>query len=81
MLETELQIFRGHLPEWLQSHPSEYALVKGDVVIGFFDTVDRALEEGARRFGLESFLVRQVEPQEPEIFIPALALNLLHAGS
>ncbi len=80
MLEQERQFFEQHRAEWLTKFPGKYVLVKGEELIGTFDTVDDALTEGARRFGLESFLARRVEQGEKEINIPALALGILRAN-
>lgn len=79
MLETEVRVFHEHLSEWLPVHDQEFALVGGCELLGFFPTVESALEEGARRFGLEPFLVRRVEARQPDVFIPALALDILRA--
>lgn len=57
-------------------------LVKDAELIGAFNTIDDALAEGARRFGLTPFLVRQVTAtKEKEIDIPALKLGILRADS
>lgn len=79
MLEQELKIFENNLPEWLKSHSGKFALIKGDELIGFFNTTDEALEVGARRFGLQPFLVRRITAQQEEIRIPALTLGVLRA--
>jgi hypothetical protein len=55
-------------------------LVKGDRLVGTFDTLDDALSAGARDYGLDSYLVRHVEETEAEILIPALTLGLLGAN-
>lgn len=79
MLDQERALFDAHRDAWLRDHRGEFALVKTDHVIGFFEQQDDALAEGARLFGLDSFLVRQVEEKEAEVFIPALALGILGA--
>jgi hypothetical protein len=53
------------------------AIVKDDELINVFNTPDEALIEGARRFGLEPFLVRQVEQDEKDVYVPALTLGIL----
>ncbi len=81
MLEHERAYFDAHLSEWLQHYPQRFVLVKGEELIGTFDTQDDALREGARRFGLAPFLIRRVEMQRPVAEIPALTLGLLRADS
>lgn len=63
------------------THPSQFVLVKDEELIGFFNTQHEALVEGARRFGTDSFLVRQVEESEQLVYIPALTLGILRADS
>ncbi len=79
MLAEERQFYDDHLQEWLRDYPGRFVLVRGKELIGVFDTPDDALAEGARRFGLSSFLVRRVEPVQQEIKVPALTLGLLNA--
>lgn len=79
MLEQEISYYQSHLNEWLSRYPGKIVVVKGEELIGVFDDQDSALAEGARRFGLSSFLVRPVQAQQEEIHIPALTLGLLNA--
>lgn len=81
MLEQELAFYEEHRAEWLVKHPGKFVLVKSRELIGAFDDEDDALSEGARRFGLESFLVRRVQEVEELVQIPALTLGLLRADS
>lgn len=81
MLEQEIQFFTDHLPEWLASQQGKFALIKNQELIGFFDQVELALAEGARRFGLQSFLVRRVLVAQEIISIPALTLGILRADT
>jgi hypothetical protein len=82
MLEKERQYFSDHHAELLSQYSGKFVVVKNEELIGAFNTAEEALAEGARRFGLESFLVRQITPaQEKEINIPALTLGILRADS
>jgi hypothetical protein len=56
----------------------QYVLIKGNE-IDFFNTLDAALSEAARRYGLDSYLIRRVATKQDEIIIPALTLGLLRA--
>jgi hypothetical protein len=80
MLETERSYYVEHLPELLREHRGRFVLIKHDVLVGLYDTLEDALAEGARRFGGESFLARRVEEQQEEVSIPALTLGLLSAN-
>jgi len=77
-LEQELQFFAENKTDWTKANFGKFVLVKGSELIGVFDNAETAIAEGAKRFGTESFLVRQLT-EEKDIYIPALALGLLHA--
>ena len=64
----------------MKIHPGKFVLVKGHELLGVFDTAEVAIAEGARRFGAQSFLVRQVQSGDENVYIPALALGLLYAN-
>ena len=82
MLEKERQYFSKHHAELISRHLGKVVLVKDEELIGAFNTIEEALAEGARRFGLTPFLVREVTAsEEKDINIPALTLGLLRADS
>lgn len=81
VLEKERKYFETNRKQWVALHPGKFVLVKGEELIGVFDKPEDALAEGARRFGLDSFLVRQVKEAEELIYIPALTLGILRADS
>ena len=82
MLEIERKYFSEHRAELLSRHSGKIVVIKDDQLVGAFNTIEEALAEGARRFGLTSFLVREVSAtEEKEINIPALTLGLLRADS
>jgi hypothetical protein len=77
VLDQEIKYYDENRTDWLSRYPDKYVLVKGRQLIGAFDTITEALAEGARRFGLDNFLVRQVGEGEQGVKIPALTLGLL----
>lgn len=82
MLEKERQYFSKHHAELVARHLGKVVLVKDEELVGAFNTIEEALAEGARRFRLSPFLVREVATgDEKEINIPALTLGLLRADS
>jgi hypothetical protein len=82
MLEKERQYYSDHRAELLSAHSGKIVLIKDDEFIGAFNTIEEALAEGTRRFGLTPFLVREVSAtEEKEINVPALTLGLLRADS
>ena len=80
MLEQERTIYDAHLAEWLPEHTNRVVLTKGDQVVGFLNTYPDALVEGARLFGLCSFLARPVQATPETINAPALVLGLINAN-
>ncbi|MGO8670987.1 MAG: hypothetical protein ACLQVD_06460 [Capsulimonadaceae bacterium] len=76
-LKEERDFFASSLPEWMKLYSGRVALVKGQELVGVFDTEGDALSEGARQFGMESFLVRRVVELPEDIRIPALVLGIL----
>jgi hypothetical protein len=80
VLKKERKLFARHQNEWGEAHPGKFVLVKGGNLVGVFDSADAAVTDGIRRFGCESFLVRNVFEREEEIRIPALMLGLINAN-
>lgn len=79
-LQSERALFSRMLTEWLQVYYGKYALIKGDELIGVFDTDMTAVAEGARLFGAEPFLVRAVVPDDQQPSAPAYTLGILRAN-
>ena len=77
MLENQSKFFDEHKAEWLEKHRDRVVLIKGRELVGFFDNERDAVVEGARRFGLQSFMAKRVQESEEEVFIPALAMGIL----
>lgn len=82
MLEKERKFFDRKKAEFIGDHLGRFVLIREDKLVGVFNTIEEAMSEGARRFGLSPFLVRQVSNLvENEINIPALSLGILNANS
>lgn len=61
-LEREWRSFAKSVDRLLEEHRGQYVLWRDDTAVEFFDTYERALASGLRRFGLdETFLVAEVE--------------------
>lgn len=80
-LEQERKWFNDHQDEWQKSYPGKFVLIKGEVLIGVFDSDKTAVSEGLQRFGNDSFLVRNVGEKEEAIHIPAIMFGLLHGNN
>lgn len=64
-LDRELAAFRSMLPALLPEHTGEWAVVKGDQLLGIQEFYEDALEVGYERCELPPFLVKQILATEP----------------
>jgi len=76
-LEVELVTYREKLPE-LQAQSGKFALVHGKDIVGVYGTYEDALNEGYQKFGLNPFLVRQIQAVEQVQFITRLLDSPCH---
>jgi hypothetical protein len=67
-LDQELQTYRKALPKLLPQE-GKFALVHGTEIAGTYGTYEDALQAGYDRFGLEPFLVKQVQAVERVQFL------------
>lgn len=59
-LERELKTYEANLDHWAD-HAGKFVLIQGDEVVDFFATYEDALKAGYQQFGLEPFLVKQID--------------------
>ncbi len=71
VLRTELDTYKEHLDKWSDEN-GKFALIKGDEVVGFYPTSLAALQEGYKRFKLDSFLVKRISIVEQIHFVPSV---------
>ncbi len=57
--EVELKTYEQKLPELL-AQEGKFIVIKGDAIIGMYDTYSDALQAGYAKVGLEEFFVRQI---------------------
>ena len=74
-LETELRFFNEERSRLMHDAPGKYALVKGDSLIGIFDSETAAIRHGYETLGNVPFLVKKVT----EVDIP-LNFTSFHLG-
>ena len=60
LFETELAVFERHREEWLESDLGRFALLKGETVLGPYDTQNDAISIGYKEYGNVPFLVKEV---------------------
>ncbi len=79
-LETELAHFKRLLKQLLETAEGKFALVKGEKLIGVFDTDQDAYRRGVKLFAEQPFLVRQIRRREPTCECPALHVELVRGN-
>ena len=79
-LEREIEHFNSIRGKLLECNEGQYALIKGQELIGTFTKMEEAYEEGVKRFGTEPFLIKQILKEDPTETLPALSLGLLRAS-
>ena len=45
-LQQEYDFFLAHLNEFMKTHLNEFVVIKGNKVIGFFNSYEKALRDG-----------------------------------
>jgi len=74
LFERDLDYFERHRVALLQSACGKFVLIKGERVIGIFDTEIEAVRAGYDHFGNEAFLVKHVV--EADVPLNFTAFNL-----
>ena len=78
-LERELRYFGTQRCRLLAHHKDQYALIKGDELIGAYTSFEDAFEAGVAKFGNKPFLIKQVLEKDQQIQFPALTAGLITA--
>jgi hypothetical protein len=61
-----LRTFRRELPRLLsEGHEGEWALIKGDDVVGLFKTLDEGYRAGRARYPFQPFILQPVREWQP----------------
>jgi hypothetical protein len=79
MFEKELRYYKTHKDELLKSHPNKFLVIKGDRLLGPYNTDKDAYEAGLQEFGNVPFLIKKVTKEEEIIRFPALVLGVVNA--
>ena len=59
-LETEIATWDAHREELLARARGKHVLIKGDRIVGVFDTRAEAIDSGEEQLGDVAFLVKQI---------------------
>lgn len=67
---TEREIYRREVARLIaEGHEGKWLLIKGEEIIGLFDTKEQALEVRAERFFGQPVMVQQILTREPVLLI------------
>jgi hypothetical protein len=66
----ELDFYERHKAEYLKTFPRLFVLIKGEQMLGPFQSAEDAYTAGLHTFGLTPFLVKQVLEHEPVMYMP-----------
>jgi hypothetical protein len=62
----EWAAYKREMPRWLaEGQQGRFVLIKGDEVIGLWDTFREAVDTGRERFGMVPFMVHEIQEWEP----------------
>jgi hypothetical protein len=75
-LDQEIAAFEAIKKDLEENQRGKWALVRGNELIGTFDTFDTAASLAVSRFGRGPYLIRQVGA--PPVIIPASAMYTYH---
>lgn len=80
-LKNELKFYETNKAEYLKHYEGKYALIKGNELVGTFDSEEHAFNAGVDKFGVQPFLIKQICEKEKVEHIPAITAHLAHANS
>jgi hypothetical protein len=69
-LKSEMELFEKHRLEWIRHHHHQFAVIKHQRLLGFFNEFHDAYSAGIENFGDGDFLVKRVVEQEPVFVVP-----------
>ena len=76
VLEQELRFFDLKKSDLLEHNKGQYALIKGDKLIGTYTTEAEAYSQGIQQLGNVAFLIKLVADTEEPVWIPLVNMGL-----
>lgn len=78
-LEQELEFYQSQKQALLQTHKGQFALIKGEKLLGAYTTFEEAFNAGVAAVGTEPFLIKEVTEQDERMQNPTLAIGMIYA--
>ncbi len=79
-LQKEYAYYRQIKSDLIKQNRGKFALIKGEKLIGTFDTDSDAYGAGLLQFGNTAFLIVRILDDDEKSSIPILQLGLLNAN-
>ncbi len=80
MLDQEIKYYEAQREQLLATNQGKFVLIKGENIIGIYDSEAAAYDEGLSKIGNQPFLIKQITDQDGDsITLPAYALGLIDA--
>jgi len=79
-LAEESAFYLQKKEELLATTEGKFALIKGQRLVGVFDSPDRAYAEGVAEFGNVPMLIIQVRKDAVRPLVPSLTLGVIRAS-
>lgn len=79
LLAREIAFYEANRSRYTRAALGKFVLIKGDTEIGIYDRAEDAYAEGARRFGNQPMLLREITLQPKVFTAPALFSGLMNA--
>lgn len=77
--ERNYAAFMSQLPDLLQTHEGQFALLHAQTVVDYFESAADAVLEGMRRFGRGAYSVQEVTGEVENLGFYSYAGGALHA--
>lgn len=75
-LDKELEYFESIRSELLESSKGQFALIKGNKLIGTFESEAEAYKTGIEKLGNVPFLIKEIVSEDSTDFIPLLSIGV-----
>jgi hypothetical protein len=75
-IDENFVAFKAALPELLQTHPGEAALLRAKEIVGLYDTILDAQRAGIERFPDQMFSVQEITDEAIDLGIYSHAVHL-----
>ena len=81
MLDQEIKYYESQRETLLASDQDKFVLIKGEKIIGIYDSEAAAYSGGLNQIGNEPFLIKQITGQDGDtVTLPAFVLGLIDAN-